>query len=250
MASSLLGELLYERGDLDEAERLLDEGYRLGPEGGLMDFKIARYVTGARVKALRGDRDGAIRRLNEAARIAWALSLPRLHAVVENERIRLGLPVHPEFGALPVTSYAARRRPVDVIDLMTVQHEEATAIRTLLLEKDPAQTDLARRWAQEWVDHLTAQHRPLALLQARLLLVACLAAAERCDEAKATLATIAAQCAQLGLVRYLLDGGPHVVATIAQLHADQQAGRWSSEWPEVPADFLERFVNAKAVQRI
>jgi len=88
------------------------------------------------------------------------------------------------------------------------------------------------------------------LLQARLLLVACLAAAERCDEAKATLATIAAQCAQLGLVRYLLDGGPHVVATIAQLHADQQAGRWSSEWPEVPADFLERFVNAKAVQRI
>ena len=174
MASSLLGELLYERGDLDEAERLLDEGYRLGPEGGLMDFKIARYVTGARVKALRGDRDGAIRRLNEAARIAWALSLPRLHAVVENERIRLGLPVHPEFGALPVTSYAARRRPVDVIDLMTVQHEEATAIRTLLLEKDPAQTDLARRWAQEWVDHLTAQYRPQALLQARLLFVACL----------------------------------------------------------------------------
>ena len=110
LASSMLGELLYERGDLDEAERLLDEGYRLGPEGGLMDFKIARYVTGARVKALRGDRDGAIRRLNEAARIAWALSLPRLHAVVENERIRLGLPVHPEFGALPVTSYACAPR--------------------------------------------------------------------------------------------------------------------------------------------
>ena len=88
------------------------------------------------------------------------------------------------------------------------------------------------------------------MLQARLLLVACLAAAERSDEAKATLATIAAQCAQLGLVRYLLDGGPHVVATIAQLHADQQAGRWSSEWPEAPADFLERLVNAKAVQRI
>ena len=62
LASSLLGELLYERGDLDEAERLLDEGNQLGPERGPMDFKIARYVTGARVKALRGDRDGAIRR--------------------------------------------------------------------------------------------------------------------------------------------------------------------------------------------
>ena len=111
LASSLLGELLYERGDLDEAESLLDEGYKLGPEGGPVDFKIARYVTGARIKALRGDRLAAIRRLNEGARIARAMSLPRLGALVENERIRLGLPVHPELGALPTTSYNARRRP-------------------------------------------------------------------------------------------------------------------------------------------
>ena len=34
LASSLLGELLYERGDLDEAESLLDEGYKLGPKVG------------------------------------------------------------------------------------------------------------------------------------------------------------------------------------------------------------------------
>ena len=53
LASSMLGELLYERGELDEAERLLDEGYKLGPEGGSVDFKIARYVIGARIKALR-----------------------------------------------------------------------------------------------------------------------------------------------------------------------------------------------------
>ena len=39
LASSLLGELLYERGDLDEAERLLDEGYKLGPEGGAGRFQ-------------------------------------------------------------------------------------------------------------------------------------------------------------------------------------------------------------------
>ena len=178
------------------------------------------------------------------------MSLPRLGALVENERIRLGLPVHPEYGALPVTSYVARRQPVDVIDEITVQHEEATAIRSLLLENDPAQTDLACRWAQEWVDNLTAQHRPRALLQARRLLVACLAAAERADEAKATLATIAAPCAQLGMVRFLVDGGPYVVATLAQLHADQQAGQWRPDWPEVPAEFLERLVNAKAAQLI
>jgi serine/threonine-protein kinase PknK len=218
LASSLLGELLYERGDLDEAERLLDEGYKLGPEGGAVDFKIARYVIGARIKAVRGDRYAAIQRLDEAARIARALSLDRLGALAQNERIRLGLPPHPEFGVLPVTSYEARRQPMDAIDEITVQHEEATAIRTLLTDDDPAGRDLACRWAREWVDRLAAQNRPRALLQARRLLVACLAAAGRVDEAKATLATIAAQCAQLGMLRYLLDGGPYVVATLSELH--------------------------------
>jgi serine/threonine-protein kinase PknK len=250
LASSLLGELLYEQGDLDEAERLLDEGYKLGPEGGAVDFKIARYVIGARIKAVQGDRLAAIQRLDEAARIARALSLHRLGALAENERIRLGLPPHPEFGVPPVTSYAARRQPVDAIDEITVQIEEATAIRTLLTDVDPARRELARRWAREWVDRLAAQNRPRMLLQARRLLVGCLAAAGRVDEAKATLATIAAQCAQLGMLRYLLDSGPYVVATLSELHADQQAGRWRPEWPHVPPDFLDQLVNAEVVQRI
>jgi serine/threonine-protein kinase PknK len=250
LASSLLGELLYERGELAEAERLLDEGYKLGPEGGAVDFKIARYVIGARIKAVQGDRHAAFQRLNEAARIARTLSLDRLGALAENERIRLGLPPHPEFGVLPVTSYEARRQPVDAIDEITVQHEEASAIRMLIVEDDPASRELACRWAQEWVDRLAAQNRPRALLQARRLLVACLAAAGRVDEAKSTLAIIAAQCAELGLVQYLIDGGRRVIATMAQLQTDKQAGRWPSEWPDIPADFLHQVINAEAVQRI
>ena len=62
--------------------------------------------------------------------------------------------------------------------------------------------------------------------------------------------TIAAQCAQLGMVQYLIDGGRLVIATMAQLQADKQAGWWPSEWPDVPADFLHRVINAEAVQRI
>ncbi|MFC9552247.1 protein kinase [Rhodococcus sp. NPDC056960] len=250
LASSLLGESLYDRGELDEAERLLDEGYKLGPEGGPVDFKIARYVSGARVKAVLGDRDTAVRRLHEGAQIARELSLTRLAALAENERIRLGLPADSEFGVLPMVSYDDRRAPVDVIDDITVQHEEASAIRTLLIEQNPEQVALACRWAQEWVDHLTGRHRPQALLRARRLLVACLAAAGRPDEAKTLLATIAAQCAHLGSVRYLLDGGPYVTATLSDLLADQQNGNWRPEWPEVPADFLAGLVDAKVVHTI
>ncbi len=250
LASSLLGELLYDRGILDEAEQLLDEGYKLGPEGGPVDFKIARYVTGARIKALLGDRDEAVQRLNEGARIARALSLKRLRALAENERIRLGLPAHPELGAVPVTSYQSRRRPMDDIDEITVQHEEASAIRLLLAEKDPSNVELAGRWAQEWVDRLAEVQRPQALLRARRLLVACRAAAGRVDEAKAVLATIAAQCAQIGSLRYLPDGGPYVVAMLRALHEDQQNGRWHPDWTEVPADFLATLVSVDVVHSL
>ncbi|MGW4770504.1 protein kinase domain-containing protein [Nocardia sp. NPDC004278] len=250
LAGSLLGELLYERGEVAEAERLLDEGYKLGPEAGVVDFKLARYVVGARIKALRGDRAAAIRRLNEGARVARSMSLPRLGAEVENERLRLGLPPHPEFGPLPVVDYGNRRKPVDPIDEFTVLYEEFTAIRLLLTAGSPEKTELACIWAREWVDLLESVERPRELLKARRLLIACLAAAGRTDAAKTLLVTVAAQCAELGSVRYLLDGGPYVVATIAAVREDQLADRWHPEWPDVPAEFLLALVNADAAQTI
>jgi hypothetical protein len=47
LASSALGELLYERGALDEADRLLEEGYKLGPEDGSVDVHDAFAHEGA-----------------------------------------------------------------------------------------------------------------------------------------------------------------------------------------------------------
>ena len=250
LASSALGELLYERGDLDEADRLLEEGYKLGPEGGSVDFKIFRYVIAARIKALQGDQQAAGQRLDEAVRVARTLSLNRLRAMAEHERARLGLPAHPDSDSWPVTSYTTRRTPVDAIDEITVQFEEASAIRMLIAADDPASKELACRWAQEWADRTATPKRPQALLRARRLLGACLSAAGRVDEAKATIATVAAQCSQLGLLRYLVDGGPYVAATLLELQTDQRAGRWRSEWPEIPPDFLDQAVNAQVAQRI
>jgi serine/threonine-protein kinase PknK len=250
LASSALGELLYERGDLDEAARLLEEGYKLGPEGGSVDFKIARYVIAARIKALQGDRHAAGQRLDEAIRVARALSLNRLRAMAEHERTRLGLPPHTDSDTWPPTSYELRREPVDAIDEITVQFEEASAIRLLMAADDPDKKELACRWAQEWVDRTTSPNRPEALLRARRLLGASLSAAGRVDEAKTAVATVAAQCAQLGIVRYLVDGGPYVAATLSELQADQRSGQWRREWPKIPPGFLDQAVNAAVAQRI
>ena len=68
---ALLGELHYERGELDEAERLLEESRELGAESGVVDFMIATYAVLARIKAHRGaDARRAARRGRQGRRAA------------------------------------------------------------------------------------------------------------------------------------------------------------------------------------
>lgn len=146
LAGSVLGEFLLEQGELDEAEHLLDDGYGVGAAGGVVDFKIARYVAGARVKALRGDLVTAAARLDDGAAAAETLALPRLAAAVDNERVRLGLPGEPRH---PVVDYG-RPRPEGGPSLHTAQLEDDTAIRLLLADPTPEHLVLAHRWSSEW----------------------------------------------------------------------------------------------------
>ena len=231
LACALLGELLYERGEVDEADRLLDESYQLGAEGGGVEFMIARYVTGARIKAVRGDRDAAAARLDGAAHVAATIGLPRLRAHVDNERMRLDLPLAP-------TVAQENPLPDGGLGEITAQLRDETEIRGLLADKPGLACERAEAWAQR----LQHQRRPRALLQANRLLVATLSAADRTDDAKQTLAHIAAQCAELGMLRYLLDGGPRVVALLGELRDDLHSGRWRPTWPVIPVAFLDTMV--------
>jgi serine/threonine-protein kinase PknK len=201
----------------------------------VVEILIVRYVIGARIKAVRGDRDAAAKRLDDGAHVAATLGLPRLRAYVENERMRLDLPV------------AASPRQVDHENALldgglgeiTAQLRDEAEIRGLLADQ-PA---LACDRAQAWVHRLEHQRRPRALLQANRILVACLSAAGRTDEAKKTLAHIAAQCAERGMIRYLLDGGPRVVALLVELRDDLRSGRWEPIWPPIPPAFLDNILS-------
>ncbi len=112
LAGALLGELLYEAGELDEAARLLEMSYGLGPEGGGVDYLAARYVGSAKVKAAQGDLSAAAERLDAGMNAAEHLRLPRLAAAINNERIRLGISVAPAVAARlrSVPDHSARRR--------------------------------------------------------------------------------------------------------------------------------------------
>jgi serine/threonine-protein kinase PknK len=157
-----------------------------------------------------------------------------LRAYVEDERMRLDLPVAERPGGEDGDAL-----PDGGLGEITAQLRDETKILGLLADQ-PA---LACERAHAWVDRLEHQRRPRALLQANRLLVASLIAAGRTDEAKQTLANIAAQCAELGMVRYLLDGGPRVMALLVELRDDLRSGRWEPTWPSVPQAFLDNIVS-------
>lgn len=89
LASALLGQLLYEANELEESERLIAESRFLGFEGGVVDFYVATYITGARLALMQGQRDEAISLLDEGKETAAALKLRRLGAMIAFERVRL-----------------------------------------------------------------------------------------------------------------------------------------------------------------
>ena len=238
LAGGLLGEVLYEKGQIVEAERLLDDGFDLGPHAGAVDLKITRYVVGARIKAIRGDRSAAVQRLDEGARFSMQMQLPRLHSAIVNEAARLDL-VLPSSDAQPEDlTYAERAEQVSGLDEAIAQYREEAAIRGLVRTGSPANTDLACQWAREWVERLADSERHRAALRARRLLAGCLAASGRSEEAGKVLTEVIARCSQAGLVRFLADGGEHVMDTLQHIVDTDHPPTHPPHSSDVPRDFL------------
>jgi len=200
LAGALLGELLYEAGELDDAARMLEMSYGLGPDGGGVDYLAARYVASAKVKAAQGDLSAAAERLDAGMKTAENLQLPRLAAAINNERIRLGV----------APSVAARLRSVraiprdDGIATIIAELDEESAVRLLLASGSADEQDQAWRRATQLLAGMDARRRPLAALRAELLLT------ERCSHtgrcADPTIPAVA-RCREIGLPRLLVDAG-------------------------------------------
>ena len=200
LAGALLGELLYEAGELDDAARMLEMSYGLGPDGGGVDYLAARYVGSAKVKAAQGDLSAAAERLDAGMKTAENLQLPRLAAAINNERIRLGV----------APSVAARLRSVraiprdDGIATIIAELDEESAVRLLLASGSADEQDQAWRRATQLLAGMDPRRRPLAALRAELLL------AEICSRtgrsADPTIPAVA-RCREVGLPRLLVDAG-------------------------------------------
>ncbi len=238
LSAAMLGELMYEQGRTAEAETLLDESKLLGIEGGIADFMMARFATGARLKMLRGDRPAAVELLDEGLHAAFTHDLPRLRARIENERMRLG--IEPRSAPRRTMPDPATRPPVGPEEV-TAQFEDATAIRILYRTGEPAAIAEAVEWARWW-QRRTAGRRPRTHMSYTRLVVACLHAAGRQEEAERTVAPLVALCGERGMVRHLIDGGPRVVAVLESLQDRVQNGDTPKGWPIVDEAFLAEMV--------
>jgi serine/threonine-protein kinase PknK len=237
LTRALLAEGLYLQDRIDEAEELLNETFDAAALGGAPDFMIRHYCLRARILSLHGNRAGAASQLDEGARTADAFSLPRLRAAIDLERARLALSPRPGF--VTVTR-GTRPPPADDIAQITAELEDETAIILLLHRDGPEQIRLACDWADERVHALDGTERELARLHATRLLASCLWAARRTDDAEATLLPVAVECARHGLIRFLLDGGPNVIAALTALreHVAEIQGR------SAKADLPDAFIDA------
>ncbi|MBV8349318.1 MAG: serine/threonine-protein kinase PknK, partial [Mycolicibacterium sp.] len=199
LAGALLGELLYETGELNEAERRLDESYRLGSDGGGVDYLAARYLTCARIKAAQGDR-ACGRAANGRDGGGAAVEAARLAAAITNERIRLGFEIAPAVAARLRSPRTTARD--DGIATFTAELDENSGIRLLSSSDSADERDQACRRAAELLGGINAARRPLAALGAHILLAQTLAATGRPADTD-----VAVRCTKLGLPGLLADTG-------------------------------------------
>ena len=205
LAGTLLGELLYETGELAEAERVLDESYQLGSEVGTVDFMIARYVIGARIKAAHGDRRATVDRLSDGMKAAEQFGLPRLAAAINNERVRLGVVITP---AVAARLRATRTIPQDNgIATITAEFDESSGIRLLSVSDSADDRAQACRRAADLLAGIDGERRPWAALNAQLLLAETLTTTGRTDDANVVLPCVVSRCQELGLSRLIVDAG-------------------------------------------
>ena len=204
MASAFLGELRYEYGELDAAGELLDAGFSLRDESGLVDIAIASYVALARLHEARGDHDAALAVVYEGAQHAAAHGLDRLAAAVMHAEVQLHLAAgHVELAA---------RRCADAPEIAAHQHyawELRQLARARLLVAQ-GRSDAATQLLGELRDR--AQHDGRRRLELSVRLLTAQATGDRA-ELTAALALGESQ----GAVRSIVDEGPALHALLRRL---------------------------------
>jgi serine/threonine-protein kinase PknK len=226
LAGALLGALRYEQGQLDEAERLFEASAALGSEFALVEFMIATYATGGRLKAARRDFETAASWFDIGLNAAERFRLPRLAARIRDEQVRLAVPAPmPTDGETALGGLAGTA-------LETAESHETSLIRHDLQVGGQVRLLRAVERTRSLVASISERHRPRARLGAGLLLVSALEAAGLQEEACTNLLPLLQTGSDCGLRRVFVDEGPLLLQAVSRL---------------VPNEFIRSITDEKLV---
>ena len=224
MAGIPLAEVLYESGELDQAERLLNVYVPLIRGVRLPDQMIGAHVVMSRITALRGDPDAAMQLLTELEYLGYEGQLPRVVSSARLERLRLSLVRGDIPGARAEYERAYDRelwRRITPYSLLANDVETLVLgrFRLLLHGRAPARAIAPLRQAVATTERHQRFRRALKL---RLLLATAQTMAGERRQAADVLATALSFAGEEGFIRIVADEGPLVTRVVGDFLSEQR----------------------------
>ncbi len=216
LAGSLLGQLKYEKNELEEAEQLLQESRVLGFEGGVVDFYLATFITTSRLMIQKGNFAEANAILHEGQTTAKQLGLDRLAMAVVSEQVRLYVLIGDTRAAARMLAdipndIASSILPTQGKEAQIVDFLEVAKARLFCEEGCPEQAiAILRRQSQRARDS-GRKHQEIAN---NALLAIALNLAGESGEAEEILAHAVTEGVRRGIIRTFLDKGPRLIAML------------------------------------
>ena len=231
LAGALLGELHYVRGEVGEAERLLDESGELGSESGVVDFMIASFVLSARIKAARGATDESAELLVEGARVADRLRLTRLRAAVGAERVVQML----ARGRTREAHRVARDLPEGSSrhDGIGVRIDQLRTSALAAVHSAEGEHDRAVALVEDLVAEATEHGQLRVATELSIQLAGVQQRAARCLSAERTLAAVLTRVVSAGVPQLVYEGGPDVRVVLARIVGRLREGDADESLPPV-----------------
>ena len=231
-----MGALLYERDDLDGAERALKAGIGLAERTGNVTDLVWGYVTLSRAKRAWRDEGGALEMARKAERVARDYGADLEIAIAHAWMTRLCL-IRGDLAeaaalelkrATDAEGNAAAARVLDRITSARLLHARGRHREALRLLDGPREAAEANGRMRDLIEILTLR----ALAQW---------ASNEKERAVGTLAKALALAAQEGYVRTFVDEGKPMAELLSRVLEAQQRGRLD---PSIPAHYLRKLLAA------
>jgi LuxR family maltose regulon positive regulatory protein len=216
-----LAELMYDCGELDRADELVNTHLATVRQWGFVDQLASGYLVRARLAAARGDISGALSGLSEAHLVAIECGLDRLRAFVVAEQVRLLIRTgdidaaeaafsagDPHFDGEPVPTLHPTRR------------NESIAIAWLKIEMHRHRLVRARKVAKRWLEFVRRSGAIRSAITFELILAEIAVLGGNRSEARRAVRSAVEMAEPAGWTRVFIDEGEVIGSLLTEAYAN------------------------------